>query len=418
MKKLLKPAAVFAFAALAVLGIVACGEEEPVTIGVVAPLTGQWDLYGVPIRNGIELAYEELSKDPDLGAPLVIEVRDSKSRPEEAARLLEELYRGGAVAAIGGVTTPEALEMIPVVDREEKVLLSPSATSPRLTNISSLFFRVVPSDFREGAKMANFVAQGLGIDSVVIMAAASPYAKGIQDVFKSEYERYGGTVLDVIEYSAGTATAAEGGFVETDFAKLVDQALSHDPEAVYVADYAFEIGTIIKELKRRGFDGEILTTHAFSAPGIFSQVGDDAEGVLMTQTVFDMDSEEPVVRKFVDAYRAKYGEDPNVFAADGYDAMMVFGEVLRGGADTARDFWKGLRSLRDFQGASGSVQFDEKGDVGKFPRVYAIQDGTLVDFEKVIEGRKQEILQRMTDLQEQQREAARRRAAEAAGDGR
>lgn len=384
-----------------------CPADRPVTVGVVAPLSGQWELYGRPIVNGIELAHQQLMADEAFPRPIELAIRDSASQPKRAATLLQEVYNDeDAMVAIAGVTTPEALEMIPVIDEEEKVLISPSATSPRLTGISQFFFRVLPSDFREGAKMGNFVAQELQIEKVVILAAESPYAKGIQDVFKSEFERYGGEVLAVIEYPTGT----------TDFTQFVREALSHEPEAVYVADYAFEIGSIINLVKRRGFRGRILTTSAFAAPGVFDQVGAASEGVLLTQVVFDPDSEEPAVRRFVDAYQAKYGTKPNFYAAHGYDAMMVIGAVLRDGdIHSARDFYKELRNLRDFVGAAGPVQFDEKGDVGKFPRVYEIQGGELVDFETVIEIRKQEIQKRLEELRRRQREAARR--ATEAGEG-
>lgn len=378
-----------------------CGSDQPVTVGVVAPLTGQWDLYGKPILDGIELAHEQLTEDPTFERQIVLEVRDSESDPEKAAALLRELYEQGAMVAIGGVTTPEALEMIPVIDDEEKVLISPSATSPTLTGISSLFFRVAPSDLREGAKMGNFVAQELSIDEVAILAAESPYAKGIQHVFKSEFERYGGEVVAVVEYPTGT----------TDFREYVTRTLEAEPEAVYVADYAFEIGTIINRLKDRGFTGRILTTAAFAAPGVFNQVGEAAEGVLLTNPVFDPDDEDPAVRRFVDAYVAQYGVKPDTFAAQAYDAMMVVGAVLgQRKVVSSRDFYKELRNLRDFVGAAGPVQFDEKGDVGKFPRVYEVEEGGLVDYETVLEKRKEEIQDRLEDLRRREREAARRAA--------
>ena len=379
-----------------------CPGDKPVTVGVVAPLSGQWALYGKPIVDGIELAHQQLTADPSFPRQIDLVIRDSASDPKKSAALLSEVYdNAGAMVAIAAVTTPEALEMVTVIDREEKVLISPSATSPKLTAISQYFFRIVPSDLKEGSRMGNFVAQELGIERVAILAAESPYAKGIQDVFKSEFERYGGEVLAVVEYPTGT----------TDFSQYVEEALSHQPQAVYVADYAFEIGSIINLLKRQGFRGRILTTSAFAAPGVFDQVGEDAEGVLLTQVVFNPDGPEPAVRRFADAYQAKYDSKPNFYAAHGYDAMMVIGEVLRAGdVHSARDFYKELRNLRDFVGAAGAVQFDEKGDVGKFPRVYSIQDGELADFETVLEERKREIQKRLLELQQRQREAARRSA--------
>lgn len=393
--------AVLALVSASALGLVAasCGGTGAVKVGAVLPLSGQWQVYGDPIRKGIELAYEESKASSDGRVAIELEFRDSESRAQMAAEQLKAVYAGGALAAIGGVTTDEALAMVPVMDGAGRVLLSPSASSPKLTGISSNFYRIYPSDFREGAKMGNFAAQILGLNKAVILAAESPYALGIQDVFKSEFERYGGEVAAVIEYPVG----------HTDFTDDVRDALSHDPEAVYVADYAYEIGSIVNELRRRGFRGRILTTHAFAAPGVFAEVGDAAEGVLLTRTIFDVNSDEPSVKSFVQAYKKKYTTDPDSFAAHGYDAFKVIEAAIEEGGTTPRDFWKGMRQV-NLSGASGLIQFDEKGDVGQFPRVYAIESRELVDYEKVVEERKREILDRLEELKRQQAAAARRAA--------
>ena len=390
--------------ATVVLGLVAgsCGGARTVKFGAVLPLTGQWQLYGEPIRKGLELAYEQAKDDPNAEFAFELDIRDSESRAPHAAEQLEAVYDAGVLAAVGGVTSDEALAMVPVMDEADRVLLSPSASSPKLTSISSNFYRIYPSDFREGAKMGNFAAQTLGLNKAVILAAESNYALGVQDVFKSEFERYGGEVAAVIEYPVG----------HTEFDDDVTKALSHDPEAVYVADYAFEIASIVKKLRQRGFRGRILTTHAFAAPGILDEVGGAAEGILLTRTIFDVGSSDPPVKSFVDAYKAKYREEPDAFAAHGYDAFKVLQEALKQGGTAARDFWKGMRQVK-IVGASGLIQFDEKGDVGQFPRVYQVSDGKLIDYEKYVEIKKKELQDRLEQLR-REAEAA-RRAAQAGG---
>ncbi|MEM7052825.1 MAG: ABC transporter substrate-binding protein [Acidobacteriota bacterium] len=386
-----------AFSAAALM-FSACNQDKPVKIGAVLPLTGQWEVYGDPIRKGVELAAEQLAQDPAQTVAIELDIRDSESNAENAAAVLEALYAEGALAAVGGVTTAEALAMIPVVDKKDRVLISPSATSPRLTGISRTFYRVAPSDFREGAKMGNYAAQGLQLTKVAIIAAESPYARGIQDVFKSEFERYGGEVPGVVEYPSGT----------TEFEPFIDEVLAFEPQAVYVADYAFEIAGIISEIRDKGFKGRILTTHALNAPGVFENLGAKAENVLLTQSVFDVASDDPAVKNFVVAYQEKYGELPNVFAAQAYDALGVLASALQNGGRLPNEFQKGMRSLSDFTGASGAIQFDEKGDVGKFPRVYAFEGGQLVDFEKRTKERLEELKRRMEEIKRRQREEARR----------
>jgi branched-chain amino acid transport system substrate-binding protein len=379
--------------------IVGCPADRPVTVGVVAPLTGPWAVDGQPVVNGIELARRQLAEDPDFPRRIELDVRDSEGDPDGAAEHLRALFEDGALVAIGGITDPEAREMVSVVKDEDRVLISPSATWPGLTGSSPLFFRIAPSGFREGAKMGNFAAQELKIFKVAILAPASTDGEEVHHVFRSELERYGGEAVAVVEYPAGT----------TDFGDPVAEALAAAPEAVYVTGDAFEIIAVIERLREQGFRGRILTTHALAGSGVLDRVGESAEGVLLTQAVFDPESDDPVVRRFVDAYVAEHGTRPDSLAAQGYDAMMVVGEVLRhDGVATTRDLYKELRNLHDFVGAAGPVQFDEKGDVGKFPRVYAIKDGELVDFESVIEEQKRVLQKKLEDLRRRQREAARR----------
>lgn len=376
---------VAALAALAA-GPTACKVGGPVKVGAVLPLSGQFGLYGVPIRQGLELAYEQVQANEDLGFEIALEFADSESDPQEAAEAARRLYSQGAVAVIGGVTTDEALAMIASADREEKVLLSPSASSPRLTGISRNFFRVYPSDFREGTKMGTFSAQTLGIDSAVIVAAESPFARGIQDIFKSEFERYGGEVPAVIEYPPDTE----------DFDAIVEQVLDHQPVAVYVADYARNTARLVQALRDHDFGGKILATSAFAAPEVLGQVGPAAEGVLLTQTA--MPPDDPAVASFTQAFTAKYDHPPSIWAAHGYDALMVLVEAMREGGTRPNDLWKGMRSVRNFQGASGVIQFDERGDVSKFPRTYVVEDGELVDYERAVDEQRQEILRRIEQL--------------------
>lgn len=380
------PRLLLVLASVAFVGLVVACTGGTVKVGAVLPLEGKFALYGEPINQGIQLAYE-LYQAAGEGSTIELEVRDSRSDPQRAADQLEELYRAGAVAVIGGVTTDEALEMVPVADGANRVLLSPSASSPRLTGISRNFFRIYPSDFREGNKMGNFAAQDLGIDQIVILGAESPYAKGIQDVFQSEYERFGGEVLAVIEYEPD----------QLDFSDEVERALALDPVGIYVADYAQNVSRIISALREDDFDGKILTTSAYATPETIATAGGDAEGVLLTQTAVPAD--DPNLQAFNAAYQERYGERPNIWAAHGFDAFNVMARAINEtNAMSADDVWKGLRGIHNYQGASGVIQFDERGDVGKFPRTFVIEGGELVDYERAVEDKRQEILRRIEEL--------------------
>ena len=379
---------------LALLPVVlGCPGEQVVKFGAVLPLTGEAAIYGLPVQRGVELAFEHLQSQQDLPYPVELIQVDSESDPEKAKELLTQAYRDGALAVIGGVTTAEALQMVAVADEFDRVLVSPSASTPQLSGISKNFYRVFPSDAREGATMGNFATQKLKAEKVVILAKEDAYAKGIQQVFKTEFERYGGEVLDLIEFPS----------LGSELSGLVERVMTLGPDAVYLAAYAADLAQMIKHLRDQGYKGTIFTTSAFAAPEIIAQVGRPAEGVFLTQAVFDIDSEDPVIRNFIDGYRAKYNLEPDLYAAHGYDSVMVLAEALKIGGRTSSELWKGIRSLRDFRGATGTVQFDERGDVQKFPRVYVVNEGVLVDYEAEVERRRRELLERLRDLEKEQR---------------
>ncbi len=368
-----------------------CSKDEPVIVGVVLPLTGEFAIYGEPIRRGIELAFEELQAQEDFPYPLDLQVRDSESDPETAAAQLSQLYEAGAPAVIGGVTTAEALAMVEVADQRDRVLLSPSASSPQLTGLSTNFFRVFPSDFEEGTKMGYFAIQTLGVDEVVIAAAESQYAKGIQQVFAQEIERNGGTVTEVIEYPPNT----------DDLGGVIERIMTLSPQAVYLADYAPNLERLVSGLDERGYQGTVLSTSSIATPEFVNTVGAAANGVLFTQSNYDVSSDEERIQQFVARFGEQYDKAPDLYAAHGYDAMRIYGRALvEGGGRRPSNFWQGMRGITSFPGVTGPIQFDEQGDVQKFPRVYVIRDGSFVDYDRVLTERRQDLEERRRAIEE------------------
>ncbi len=375
-----------------VLASLGCQQERVVKFGAVLPLSGEGAVYGLPVSKGVELAFEQLKARKDFPYPVEITVVNSESDPEKARQLLEQLYEEGALAVVGGVITPEALAMVSVADKYNRVLISPSASTPELTGISKNFYRVFPSDAREGATMGNFATQKLKAERVVILAKEHEYARGIQQVFREQFEQFGGEVLELIEFPS----------VPSDLTGLVERVMTLQPDAVYLAAYAPDLANLITGLRDLGYKGTIFTTSAFAAPEIIEQVGKPAEGVFLTQAAFDTSNEDPKVKAFVEGFRERFGVNPDLYAAHGYDTLMVLAQAVEEGGTLPTELWKGIRSIRGFEGATGTIQFDERGDVQKFPRVYVVNNGVLIDYEAEVERRRKALLERLRELEKRQ----------------
>jgi len=373
-----------------------CEKKESVRFGVVLPLTGAYEVYATSIQEGLDLALAEIQQDTTSPSVELVRI-DSQGDADLAMQAAEDLFDQGVMAIIGGVTSDEALAMVPVAEREDRVLLSPSASSPELTGISANFYRIYPSDFLEGTKMGNFATQTLSLESAVILASEGRYAKGVQQIFQAEFIRNGGVVEELMEFPVGT----------TDFSGLLDRIQTLKPQAVYLAGFAAELAPMIRGLRERGFEGSVLTTSAFAAVGALEATGEAAAGVFLTQTVFEEDSEDPAVIAFMEAFHAMHGHAPDVFAAHGYDSLKVLVAGLSKGVRGPMDMWKGLRGISSFPGVTGTIQFDERGDVQKFPRVYVVDSNLhLLNYEREVERRRKALLERLRQLDRDRKSAS------------
>ncbi len=384
---------------VAAAGIFAgCPSTQDIELAVIVPETGPWSQYGLEIRRGVEVALQTLQADPAMPEVKML-WQDTASDPHNAERLLQEAFDGGTYAAIGGVMSAEAALMVPVAEKATKVLISPSASDPDLTKTGGrYFFRVFPSDFDEGNRLAKFAVQDLKLKTVAILSAESEFGSSVQRFFNSSFKSEGGEVLATIGYAPASA----------DWAALAQQAIALEPQGIYLADLAPGVGQLITALRGAGYEGALLTSSAFSDPRAVTAAG--GNGIYLTRVAFNADSTEPTVQAFSRSYRDRFNEKPGLFAAHGFDAMMVIGEGLKqAGSDPPNRFWQRLRGLRDFGGVTGPIQFDESGDVQKFPQVYLVRDGEMIsfaDFQDEIRRQREELMKRMEALERKQRAAS------------
>ncbi|MCY3972274.1 MAG: ABC transporter substrate-binding protein [Acidobacteria bacterium] len=370
--------------ALCLLPAVGCGPEVPtVTITAIAPLTGEAQVYGQEIANGMQLRHERLlAGDEEIGYNVVLEVVDSEGDPAQAATLLETAFTS-SLAAIGGVTSDEALAMIPVVNEADRVLLSPSASSPALSGVSEFFYRLYPSAEIEASTMATFLRDRLQVERLVVVAHDTAF---------------GTSLADSIESVWGTQLAGRVVFTaDSDQNAMVDEALGYDADAIYVAASGSALAEAMQALRLGGFNEPhdyLAASSSLAIESVLTEAGPAANNSVLTAPPYDTESLDEPVASFVAAYQEKHGTLPSYYAALGYDALWVYIEALSEVDVIAvpSDFLKGMRAVRELQGVTGNIQFRETGDVQKFTRIYYIVDGKLVDFEKYQQERRDQLM--------------------------
>lgn len=357
------------------LGVFPPWQEEPVAqeikIGVILPESGDYAAYGIKERNGVQLAIEQAQGRLGDRYTLTVIYEDSQAVPTPAVNAMQKLITvDGVDVVIGCAFSSPTLAIVPIADRNEVVLMSPSASNPDLSGSSPYFFRVWPSDTAEGARTAEIGYEQLGLRTFAVFYGNNDYAVGLKDVFIPRIEELGGEIVAIEAYNEG----------DTDFRTQLAQIAALAPDGIYMAGYYREFARILNQARELGIEAQFLSCGTFPEPEILELAGDAAEGVVYVQPYFNRESSERVVQDFVRAYEEKFGIETGVYAAHGYDAAAVVCHVIEAGNTTSEEIRTALLELSDFPGVTGETTFIEGGDVIKPLRVMTVENGQFVDF--------------------------------------
>ncbi len=381
-----------------------CGDQQTIKMGAVLPLTGSSSMYGQSVNKGIELGFERVQQDTTYTHIFELDIRDSGSDPEKAAELATELF-DGTVGVIGGVTSAEALAMVPAAKATDRLFIVPSASTDQLSNAGRTVFRLFTTTLSESSVMATFVDDTLMSKTTTIVRTSGPPADGFTDGFSAGFKNLGGEIAALIEVDAASNVN-----------DIVAQVVEADADAVYLVLEGPILPKLIKALREAGVGGGdsgaqkwILSTSSLSSAALVAAAGKAAQDVYITQSVFDLESETGQMPTFVEAYRTKYGEDPDLYAGHGYDSVLLLAEASRNIVTTIpTELLKGIRSIESFAGSTAiELKFDEEGDAQKFPRIHWIDNGSPRDFQKAMTARQDALKKEMDELRERMRKARR-----------
>lgn len=370
--------AVLALVGLALIAVVFWGilgtstSEDTLHVGVALPLTGDAAVYGQAIKDGIELgAQQDTAADGSTRISLIYE--DDQGLPRQAISAIRRLIDvEHTPIIIGGAMSSTAEPIIPVIDQAKVVLLSPTATKPGLPAMSSFFFRLWPSDDYDGKVMAEAAYNDLGLRRVAILYVNVAYGVGITEVFTREFEALGGDIVSSEGYRQGA----------TDFRTILTRIAAKNPDAIYLPGYVAEIGNILRQARELDINTRFIGVNSLYDPQLIKLAGQAAEGAVFTYPTFDVASKEASTQEFVTAFRARYGRDPDAFAAQGYDAYRIVERALKlSEALTGPSLRDALHRIGRYSGPGGTFEFDDQGDVQKPLRLMTVRNGEFVTFE-------------------------------------
>ena len=340
--------------ASALLGWTVIGNAADIKVGVAEALTGPAAKYGVAIKNGFTLAADGINAKGGVnGNKIALVVEDEQGKKEEAINVFKKLIFQEKVLLIFGPTlSNSAFAADPIANATKTVVFGTSNTADGITNMGPFTFRnsvmeadVLPVTTRAAVKKFNIkkVAVLYGNDDA--------FTKSGYDVFKSALADQKISVTDTETYAKG----------DVDFKAQLTKIKASNPDAIVCSCLAEEAANIILQTRSLGMKQPFIGGNGFNSPKLFEIAKDAADDTLMGSP-WSIENTSATNKKFIADYKAKFGNEPDQFAAQAFDALNIVAEALKtvkltGSIDKDRVALRNALPAIKFEGATGKFAF-------------------------------------------------------------
>jgi branched-chain amino acid transport system substrate-binding protein len=349
--------------------------DGEILVGAVWSLTGDAAAYGPQQKKAAELAVEEVNKSGALGkAKIKLITEDDRSTKEGAIAAFEKLIKKDKVIAILGPTLSNSAKAADPIAQELKVIvLATSNTVAGVVEIGDFIFR---DSLPESAVQPNTVKvtqDKLGYKKVAVMYGDDDaFTKGGYDVFKKVLEDKGIQVLTTETFKKK----------DTDFSAQLTKIKGYNPEAIIVSALAEEAAGIMSQGRQLGIPATVpfIGGNGFNSPKLPQLGGQFAEGAI-SGCAWLITNSIPGNKEFVAAYNAKYGSDPDQFAAQAYAGVYILVKAIeKAGSKNSTAIRDALAGIRDLDTVLGKFSFDQGRNPIHEPIVQVIKNGKFVLF--------------------------------------
>ncbi len=348
-------------------------DPNEILIGEYGSLTGTTANFGMSVKNGIDMAVDEVNAGGGvLGKKVRVIVEDDQGKPEEAQTVVTRLItRDRVVAVLGEVSSSRSLAAAPVCQQNRIPMITPSSTNPRVTQVGNYIFRVCFIDPFQGYVMARFAANTLKLTDVAVLRdIKNDYSVGLADVFIENFTKMGGRIVADESYSEG----------DNDFSAQITLLKSKSPQAIFIPGYYTEAGLIARQARNQGITVPLLGGDGWDSGSLW-EIGGEALNDCYYSSHYSYKDPSPVVQSFVTKYNERFKQLPDTNAVLGYDAAcLLFDAFRRAGSVEPMRVRDALAATQAFTGVTGKIAMDQNRNALKPAVILKIKDG---DFQYV-----------------------------------
>lgn len=374
MKKLLVSSHLAAAIAVCAL---AAGAPDPVVaadkiikIGALLPMSGPGSYFGAQDKQGIELALEQINKAGINGVKLEVHYEDSACSPlpaTQAAKRLLDQYKPDVT--IGEECSDATLAIMPLMEQAKVPFLNAGSSSIKITEPGNPWtFRIMPNEVMQGVDIATNAYNKLNARTAVLLYENTNAGIGNAKVFNETFTKLGGKILadigfgrDVNDFTSIATRVAAVGKID------VIPTYTLEGQGLKITQSLAQAGVT------KGSGGQAIQLGTIWLPFGFEQKAGKASTGYVRIVQFDPTDKRDIVRGFIDAFKAKYNQDPTHLNAHAYDQILLIADVVRRGAKDAQSIRDGLAATKNFSGVTGSVEFDKTNQNTKMDTIHYME---------------------------------------------
>jgi ABC-type branched-subunit amino acid transport system substrate-binding protein len=297
------------------------------------------------------LALDEINNAGGIrGRKLAVTYEDTQGNGNQAINAVRKLISADNVQAIIGCgTSTETMAVAPVVEENKRVLITPVSSAASITNAGNFIFRSVPSDSQQAKDLALWIRE-LKYQKIALIFVNQTWGVGLKNDFVREFQGAGGEIL----------TTESSDLDEKDFRTQLTTMKAKNPEAYVAIVYAKEGGILLKQGKELGITAQFFGADPWTKQQFVDEAGEAGSGVLFTTPAR---YQGPEFNTFAENYRKRYGKEPGIYDAHGYDCMKLLAKAIEEGGLAGPEIQAAMAKIKGFSGVTGETTFDENGDV-------------------------------------------------------
>jgi len=363
---------------LGLTGIYSSAQASPkeAKIGFAFSMTGGAAAYGDMQKKGVQLAVDEINAQAGQdGIKIAPFFDDDASMPQQGVNVFNRFIAADKVVMIIGPTLSNTAQVTDRIAQQSGVpVLGVSNTAKGITDIGDYIFRDSLTEMVVIPNTIRVAKEKLGIKKVAVLYGNDDaFTKGGYDAFK---KALGDSNIQILSEQ----TFAKG---DRDFAPQLTQIRSIDPDALIVSALVEEASGIVSQARRLGIaeSVSIIGGNGLNSPALMKNAGKAAEKVIVG-AAWNAASTNPLNRKFVEAFTAKYGSPPDQFAAQAYAAVYIAREALgrAGSTDNRKAVRDALAQIKGLDTVLGKFSFTEGRDADHAPVVQVVKEGKFEVF--------------------------------------